>query len=296
MEDRVPLRANRQPIAGVLHIAAGEDVSLRCQQRATDLEMRIRRVGFCCGALGSIKQFGSVHDEAIPAHLRKAIFAFSPHPNPLPEGERRAILSWAGRGRTLSSLPTQIPSPRDWLSSTGIARCGERSGEGRSLPARAIPDHAQHATCYWRREGGGFEASNTNPLSPRLTILNWHRLMRGEAGEGRSLPARAIPDHAQHAVSVPEHGLVGESQRLDAFGAQSKPLFAHPVPGLHRCCAGRHPAQSPDSVPRSKNREHRVPKDADGGIFDDSPDDHEDRTTAEPRRPWRHAAACGRTQ
>ena len=56
MKNRVSFSADRQPIAGILHIAAGEDVPTRCQQRTTDLEVRIRRIRFRSGDFGVFKE------------------------------------------------------------------------------------------------------------------------------------------------------------------------------------------------------------------------------------------------
>ena len=48
-ENRGALRAVREPVRRVLHVAAGEDVAIRRQQRRADMKVGVGGVGgLCC--------------------------------------------------------------------------------------------------------------------------------------------------------------------------------------------------------------------------------------------------------
>ena len=58
MENGATLRTDGQAVAGILHIAAREEISLRRQQCAANLEARVGRVGLCSGSGGGFEEGG----------------------------------------------------------------------------------------------------------------------------------------------------------------------------------------------------------------------------------------------
>ena len=48
-DQRGPLRANRQPVADVLHVGSGDDFATGELEGSADAEMRIGRIGVLCG-------------------------------------------------------------------------------------------------------------------------------------------------------------------------------------------------------------------------------------------------------
>ena len=59
---RALLGADAEPVAGILHVGAGHDLSVDGLDRAADVEVRIRRVSFLCRLAGERNQLFRCHE------------------------------------------------------------------------------------------------------------------------------------------------------------------------------------------------------------------------------------------